>query len=110
TIDVSNIRKRHSLLKSSGGVACGPGPLVEMLSDFTKHVNGCYGRRLDWEDCMVLDHSLAACVIAGGKRRSSRMAVKNWKDPGIFKFINIKREDGAHWTTNISVEIDDDFI
>ncbi len=110
SIDVSEIRKRGSPLKSSGGTACGPGPLVVMLSDFVKHVNGCYGRQLDWEDCMNLDHILAACVIAGGKRRSSRMSVKYWKDPGIFKFINIKREDGAHWTTNISVEIDDEFL
>jgi adenosylcobalamin-dependent ribonucleoside-triphosphate reductase len=59
---------------------------------------------------MLIDHILAACVVAGGKRRSSRMSVKNWADPDIFEFINCKREDGAHWTTNISVEIDNVFI
>ena len=110
TLDVSKIRRRGSLLKTSGGIACGPGPLVSMLSDLVKVLNSCVGRKLDWEDSMVLDHTEAACVIAGGKRRSSRMSVKYWKDPGIFRFINIKREDGAHWTTNISVEIDDEFL
>lgn len=110
TVDVSYIRSRGSLLKTSGGIACGPGPLVSMLTDLVKHLNGCYGRRLTSLDAMRLDHILASCVIAGGKRRSSRMSVKNWKDYDIFEFINCKREDGAHWTTNISPEIDDEFI
>jgi ribonucleoside-triphosphate reductase (thioredoxin) len=109
-VDVSGIRKRGSPLKTSGGIACGPGPLVSMLSDLVKQLNSCVGRKLDWEDAMILDHIQASCVIAGGKRRSSRMSVKYWRDPGIFKFINVKREDGSHWTTNISVEIDSDFL
>jgi ribonucleoside-triphosphate reductase len=110
TFDVSNIRRRGSPLKTSGGIACGPGPLVTMLHDFVKHLNGCIGRRLTSLDAMTLDHSIAACVVAGGKRRSSRIAVKNWKDADIFEFINCKREDGAHWSANISVEIDDEFF
>lgn len=109
-IDVSKVREKGAPLKTSGGISCGPGPLVSMLHDFTKHVNGCIGRRLTSLDAMTLDHSLAACVVAGGKRRSSRMSVKNWKDADIFEFINCKRQDGAHWTTNISVEVDNDFI
>jgi adenosylcobalamin-dependent ribonucleoside-triphosphate reductase len=110
TFDVSNVRQRGSPLKTSGGIACGPGPLVEMLHDFVKHLNGCIGRQLTSLDAMILDHSIAACVIAGGKRRSSRIAVKNWRDQDIFEFINCKREDGPHWTSNISVEVDDDFF
>lgn len=109
-IDVSDVRRRGSPLVTSGGIACGPGPLVSMLHDFVKHVNGCVGRRLTSLDAMVLDHSIAACVVAGGKRRSSRIAVKNWKDQDIFEFINCKREDGAHWSANISVEVDDEFF
>ena len=108
-IDVSQIRARGEPLKTSGGIACGPGPLVSMLCDFTKHLNGCFDRRLGSVDAMILDHSMAACVVAGGKRRSSRMSVKNWRDPDIMEFINCKREDGAHWTTNISVETDEEF-
>lgn len=109
-IDVSNIRERGLPLKTSGGIACGPGPLVSMLHDFTKQLNSCHDRRLTSLDAMSLDHILASCVIAGGKRRSSRMSVKNWKDSDIFEFINCKRTDGAHWSTNISVEVDDEFI
>lgn len=110
TFDVSNIRRRGSPLVTSGGIACGPGPLVEMLVDFVKHLNGCIGRSLTSLDGMILDHSIAACVVAGGKRRSSRIAVKNWRDLDIFEFINCKREDGPHWSSNISVEVDDAFF
>jgi ribonucleoside-triphosphate reductase len=110
TFDVSNIRRRGSPLKTSGGIACGPGPLVSMLRDFVSHLNGCIGRALTSLDAMTLDHNIAACVVAGGKRRSSRIAVKNWNDHDIFEFINCKREDGVHWSSNISVEVDDEFF
>lgn len=109
-IDVSNIRRRGSPLVTSGGIACGPGPLVQMLTNVSKVVNGCVGSTLRSLDVMSIDHYLADCVVAGGKRRSSRMAVKNWKDSDIFEFINCKHVDGSHWTTNISVEVDDEFF
>jgi len=108
-IDVSDIRRRGSPLKTSGGIACGPGPLVKMLSNLVKQLNSCFGRQLTSLDAMTIDHIQADCVVAGGKRRSSRMSVKNWLDADIFEFINCKRTDGAHWTTNISVEIDKKF-
>lgn len=108
-LDVSRVRPRGSPLKTSGGIACGPGPLVSMLADFTKHLNSCFDRKLTTLDVMILDHTVASCVVAGGKRRSSRMSVKNWQDRDVFEFINCKREDGSHWTTNISVETDEEF-
>lgn len=110
TIDVSQIRERGRPLVTSGGIACGPGPLVSMLVDFVKVVNSCVNRKVGSLDAMMMDHVLASCVVAGGKRRSSRMSVKNWKDHDIFEFINCKREDGSHWSTNISVEVDDGFF
>jgi ribonucleoside-triphosphate reductase (thioredoxin) len=110
TIDVSEIRERGAHLKTSGGIACGPGPLVQLLVDFARQLNSMVGRKVTTHDCMVLDHHIAEGVVAGGKRRSSRISVKNWKDADIFDFINIKREDGAHWTTNISVEVDNEFF
>lgn len=109
TIDVSGVREKGAPLISSGGISCGPGPLVIMLFDVVKVLNRCTGHHLRSLDAMDLDHALSACVIAGGKRRSSRMAVKNWRDMDIFEFIGCKETDGVHWTTNISVETDDAF-
>jgi ribonucleoside-triphosphate reductase len=110
TIDVSDVREKGAPLISSGGISCGPGPLVTMLKDMVDVLNRCIVLgQISSLDAMDLDHSLSACVIAGGKRRSSRMAVKNWKDSDIFDFIAAKEQDGKHWTTNLSVETDDDF-
>jgi ribonucleoside-triphosphate reductase len=108
-IDVSDIRERGKPLVTSGGIACGPEPLVSMLHKFTSYLNMSVGHRLQSLQAMTLDHIVADCVIAGGKRRSSRMSVKSWKDMDIFHFLDCKANDGEHWSTNISVETDDEF-
>lgn len=38
------------------------------------------------------------------------MSILRWDDPDILEFIACKRDPSKHWTTNISVEIDDQFI
>jgi adenosylcobalamin-dependent ribonucleoside-triphosphate reductase len=65
------------------------------------HLNGI--------DAMNIDHAIAKAIVAGGVRRSARMSIMRWDDPLIFEFINIKKE-GGHWTTNISVEVDQTFF
>jgi ribonucleoside-triphosphate reductase len=109
TLDVSGVREKNAPLLASGGISCGPGPLVQMLHNMVQILNRCVGLTLCSLDAMEVDHSLADCVVAGGKRRSSRMSVKNWKDFDIFDFIEAKMKDGKHWSTNLSVETDDEF-
>lgn len=109
-LDVSGIRKKGEELKKSGGVSPGPKPLVILLHHLGRILKKVANTRLDSFLAMELDHRIAEAVVAGGKRRSSRMSVKSWKDDDIFQFIDYKKEDGENWTTNISVEIDDDFI
>jgi ribonucleotide reductase alpha subunit len=60
-------------------------------------------------DAMDIDHAIAQCVVAGGVRRSARMSMMHWKDPQIQEFVRVKGATGSHWTTNISVEVDDKF-
>lgn len=108
--DVSGVRKKGAILITSGGKAAGPGPLVDLLRGMAVVMRQCVGRRLTSIDAMNLDHAIAKCVVAGGKRRSSRMSVKSWKDSNVLDFISCKEIDGKHWTTNISVEIDNDFF
>lgn len=109
-LDVSPLRRKGSKLKMSGGIAPGPQPLVIMLRRMADIMMNIGGKKLTSKLAMEMDHRIAECVVAGGKRRSSRMSVKSWKDADIFDFIAYKQVDGDNWTTNISVEIDDDFI
>jgi adenosylcobalamin-dependent ribonucleoside-triphosphate reductase len=59
---------------------------------------------------MDIDHAIGDCVVAGGVRRSARMSIVRWDDPDIFNFLECKSDFSKHWTTNISVEIDNEFI
>ncbi|MEU7830332.1 ribonucleoside-triphosphate reductase, adenosylcobalamin-dependent [Nonomuraea sp. NPDC049129] len=115
--DVSNVRCAGSRLKTFGGTASGPAPLARMLQQVAEVLNKrrSAGNPVDGDawltplDAMAIDHAIAQCVVAGGNRRSARMAMLPWNDPFIQDFIQCKAEDD-HWTTNISVIIDDEFI
>lgn len=107
--DVSRIRPAGAKLKTFGGQASGPLPFAQMLQKVCKILSDKAGEQLSGMDCMDLDHAIAQCVVAGGVRRSARMAMMHWADPQIERFINCKSESGDHWTTNISVEVDAEF-
>lgn len=107
--DVSRVRQAGAKLKTFGGTASGPLPLAQMLIRVAEVLNECVGVSLDGISAMEIDHAIAQCVVAGGVRRSARMAMMHWDDPQIFEFIRIKAATGSHWTTNISVEVDSRF-
>ena len=107
--DVSRVRHAGAKLKTFGGRASGPGPLALMLKTVTDEFNKVVGSQLTGIGAMTVDHAIAKCVVAGGVRRSARMSIMHWKDEDIQAFINIKATSGEHWTTNISVEVDDEF-
>ncbi|MFE0773889.1 ribonucleoside-triphosphate reductase, adenosylcobalamin-dependent [Streptomyces sp. NPDC058861] len=119
--DVSRVRAKGAPLRSFGGTASGPQPFALMLTRVGKilarktslasvlsPVEYTPGR-LHGLDAMEIDHEIAQCIVSGGVRRSARMSIMRWDDPLINEFINIKA-DGGHWTTNISVEVDDRFL
>ncbi len=108
--DVSNIRPKGSRIKGFGGIASGPVPLIVMLEEVAALLNSKYMKKLSSLDFMLVDHLIAGCVISGNVRRSARMSMKSWQDTDIIDFINCKLDLQSHWTTNISVEIDDDFF
>lgn len=111
--DISRVRAKGTRIKGFGGTASGPSALALMLIStseiFNKIVTENQGK-LTSLTAMEIDHAIAQAVVSGGTRRSARMAIVHWSDPDIFKFINCKRDTGKHWTTNISVEIDNEFV
>lgn len=107
--DVSNVREEGAPLKTFGGHASGPAPLVRMLTKINDTLNDRSQEKLTGMDAMLIDHYIAECVVAGGNRRSARMAIMHWKDAQIEEFLDCKKDGKAHWTTNISVEVDSEF-
>ena len=109
-MDFSNVRHRGEPIRGFGGVASGPAPLISMLSEVADILNRCPGRTLMPLEAMDVDHAIAACVISGNVRRSARMSILHWDDPQIMDFIRCKEDPSKHWTTNVSVEVDDNFF
>lgn len=108
--DVTNVRGKGSRLKTFGGTASGPQPFAVMLHSVCDTMNDSwYSGYFTPLMAMEIDHAVAECVVSGGVRRSARMAQVHWKDPYIQEFIACKTDTDSHWTTNISVEIDDEF-
>jgi ribonucleoside-triphosphate reductase len=116
--DVSRVRCKGSRLKTFGGTASGPGPFARMLQEVGRILSHSAAETGEWAvephliptEAMEIDHAIAECVVSGGVRRSARMAIVKWDDPFIHDFLNCKADGSKHWTTNISVEIDERFI
>ena len=109
-LDVSDIRQAGAVIKTFGGTASGPAPFVDSLIHVTRVLSQAVGRHLTSVEAMLCDHHIASAVVAGGARRSARMSIVHWRDPQIMDFIECKADHMHHWTTNISVEIDQAFI
>lgn len=107
--DLSHIRPSGSVIKTFGGTASGPAALAKMMTNVNALLNDHVGRVPDSELFLNIDHEIAKAVIAGGTRRSARMASKHWEDHDILDFINLKNDGKSHWTANFSVELDSKF-
>ncbi|MFF4245253.1 ribonucleoside-triphosphate reductase, adenosylcobalamin-dependent [Streptomyces sp. NPDC001822] len=113
--DVSRVRHKGAPLRSFGGTASGPAPFAEMLVNvgaiLTQSTFGPVEYApLSGISAMEIDHEIARCIVSGGVRRSARMSIMRWDDPDIDEFLACKADMSRHWTTNISVEVDDGFI
>lgn len=109
-IDLSNIRAAGLPIKTFGGTSAGPVPYAKMLKEINHLLNEAYETGFNGPIAMEMDHIISVCVVSGNVRRSARMSIMHWNDPWIEWFLNCKQDGLSHWSTNISVEIDEDFI
>lgn len=108
--DLSNIRESGKKIKTFGGTSAGPVPLAKLLTSVAKILDDSSTDRMSGPMAMEIDHAVAECVVSGNVRRSARMSIMHWKDPNIDWFLTCKSDQMSHWSTNISVEIDQEFI
>jgi ribonucleoside-triphosphate reductase len=113
--DVSRVRHKGAPLRSFGGTASGPAPFAEMLIEVGKILTQSVFGPVEYAPLtgmagMEIDHEIARCIVSGGVRRSARMSIMRWDDPQIDEFLACKADQSKHWTTNISIEIDDEFL
>lgn len=109
-IDLSNIRGSGLPIKTFGGTSAGPVPFAKMMKELSYLLNEGYETGVNGPLCMEMDHVISNCVVSGNVRRSARMSIMHWKDPHIAWFMRCKEGGMNFWSTNISIEIDDEFI
>lgn len=79
-LDVSQIRARGLPIKTFGGIACGPGPLVHLLRSAWSVVRGAQGRRLTSVEALDITNFIGLCIKSGNVRRSALITLGDAQD------------------------------
>lgn len=93
--DVSGVRSAGARLKTFGGRASGPEPLVELFEFAIRLFKGAAGRRLTSVECHDLLCKVADIVVVGGVRRSAMISLFDCTDGRMSK-----SKFGAWWNDN----------
>ena len=78
--DVSRVRPAGARLKTFGGRASGPAPLVELFNFTVQTFKGAQGRKLTSMECHDLMCFIGQIVVVGGVRRSAMISLSNLSD------------------------------
>ena len=78
--DTSAVRAAGEPLKTFGGRASGPQPLIDLFKFACKMFTNAVGRRLTSVECHDLVCKIADIVVVGGVRRSALISLSNLSD------------------------------
>ena len=93
--DVSQVRPAGARLKTFGGRASGPAPLVDLFNFTIKVFKGAQGRKLSSIECHDLMCKVGEVVVVGGVRRSAMISLSNLSDDRMRH-----AKSGDWWTNN----------
>ena len=78
--DVSKVRPAGAKLKTFGGRASGPAPLVDLFNFVVRTFKGAQGRKLSSIECHDIMCKIGEIVVVGGVRRSAMISLSNLSD------------------------------
>lgn len=78
--DVSGVRPAGAKLKTFGGRASGPAPLVELFKFAIAIFQSAQGRKLSSIECHDIMCKIGEVVVVGGVRRSAMISLSNLSD------------------------------
>lgn len=78
--DVSAVRPAGTRLKTFGGRASGPEPLVDLFKYVTNKFKGAVGRKLHTIECHDILCKIGEVVVVGGVRRSAMISLSDLGD------------------------------
>ena len=86
--DMSGVRPAGARLKTFGGRASGPAPLVELFQFTVGLFKKAAGRKLNSIECSDLVCKIAEVVVVGGVRRSALICLSNLTDERMRNYKN----------------------
>lgn len=78
--DTSKIRPAGAKLKTFGGRASGPAPLIDLFNFVTRVFTNAKGRKLSSVECHDIMCKIGEVVVVGGVRRSAMISLSNLSD------------------------------
>jgi adenosylcobalamin-dependent ribonucleoside-triphosphate reductase len=112
--DYSEIRPLGSPIRTFGGTASGPDPLIKLHNAIRKMFTGRNGDKLTRKDIADIGNLIGVCVVSGNVRRSAELLIGRIDDQ---EFLNLKNAEvfpernsyepnspGWGWMSNNSVE------
>ena len=78
--DVSKVRPAGARLKTFGGRASGPAPLIDLFNFAVNTFRAAEGRKLSSVECHDLMCKIGEVVVVGGVRRSAMISLSNLSD------------------------------
>jgi ribonucleoside-triphosphate reductase len=113
--DYSLIRPLGSPIKTFGGTASGPAPLIKLHNAIRKLFANRAGEKLTRKDIADIGNLIGVCVVSGNVRRSAELLIGRIDDQ---EFLNLKNAEifpernsydadspGWGWMSNNSVEV-----
>jgi adenosylcobalamin-dependent ribonucleoside-triphosphate reductase len=113
--DYNEIRLAGEPIKTFGGTAAGPDPLVTLHKHIRRIFDGRAGQTLTRVDIADIGNLIGVCVVSGNVRRSAELLMGRLDDQ---EFLNLKNSDrfpernsydaknpGWGWMSNNSVEV-----
>ena len=91
TWDVSKIRPAGARLKTFGGRASGPAPLVDLFNFTVNMFKANTGKKLSSYDCHSIMCKIGEIVVVGGVRRSAMISLSNLSD------IRMRNAKSGQW-------------
>ncbi len=93
--DVSKVRPAGARLKTFGGRASGPAPLIDLFNFVVKIFKDSQGRKLSSLECHDIMCKIGEVVVVGGVRRSAMISLSNLSDDRMRH-----AKSGAWWENN----------
>ena len=115
SFNYDEIRPLGTPIKTFGGTASGPAPLVKLHTAIRKIFKNRNGERLTRKDIADIGNLIGVCVVSGNVRRSAELLIGRIDDQN---FLNLKNAEvfpernsydsenpGWGWMSNNSVEV-----